>query len=608
MTAEVIWTTGAPVLRKDWDGAFYEVLSLNPAHVRMGRLNSGSAPLLANHDGSSLDSVLGVVTSARLSPSGGTARVRFAKGDPVAESVFNKMKQGVVRNVSVGYRVHKMEATKPAGDGTPTLLATDWEPYEISAVPMGADENARFRATEKQIMEDQKDETKSVVEMEQDRISGIRQLAKSLKFEPEFESQMIARGTSLSAARDQAVEILAKRSEGPPSSDRSYVEVGAGPSDKFLDGASAWLFERLGRNSPVQRAADARVRGFEKLNTDGGEFRGMSLFDLARESLERRGIRTRGMSRTTLMGTALTVRGGMATAGDFPVLLENVLNKLLLGAYQTTPDTWTKFCKTDTVPDFRTSNRYRTGSFSRLSTVAEGAEYTNLSIPDGEKQTISAQTKGNIISISRQALINDDLSSFADLAARLGRAGRLSIESDVYALLGQNGGLGSTQIDGNPFFYSGRGNVNSSGSALGVEGLDSDRVLLAQQTDPSGNELLDLKPAVLLVPIGIGGQARVVVGAKYDVTSGTTFEVPNKVYGLVRDVVDTARLTGTRRYLFADPGVSAAIVVAFLEGSGEAPYLEQHLGWRIDGTEMKVRLDYGVQFFDPRGAVTNAGV
>lgn len=49
------------------------------------------------------------------------------------------------------------------------------------------------------------------------------------------------------------------------------------------------------------------------------------------------------------------------------------------------------------------------------------------------------------------------------------------------------------------------------------------------------------------------------------------------------------------------------MVVAFLEGSGEAPYLEQQHGWRVDGTEWKARIDFKAQMFDPKGAVTNAG-
>ena len=66
------------------------------------------------------------------------------------------------------------------------------------------------------------------------------------------------------------------------------------------------------------------------------------------------------------------------------------------------------------------------------------------------------------------------------------------------------------------------------------------------------------------------------------------------------------RLSGTRRYLFAEPAVAPVIEVAFLDGNQE-PYIEQEMGFTVDGTRYKVRLDFGVAAIDYRGAVTNAG-
>jgi hypothetical protein len=113
---------------------------------------------------------------------------------------------------------------------------------------------------------------------------------------------------------------------------------------------------------------------------------------------------------------------------------------------------------------------------------------------------------------------------------------------------------------------------------------------------------------VLLLPIGLGGLARVINSSQYDTDIvANKFLVPNKVVGLFRGVVDTPRLTGTRRYLFADPALMPTIEVAFLDGVQE-PFLEMQEGWRVDGTEWKVRLDYGVAAVEFRGAETNAGV
>jgi hypothetical protein len=227
------------------------------------------------------------------------------------------------------------------------------------------------------------------------------------------------------------------------------------------------------------------------------------------------------------------------------------------------------------VPDFRPSNRYRTGSLSVLDSLNEHGEFKNKIIPDGQKSTISTGTKGNI-------------------------------EVDVYALLAQNTGLGPTQTDGQPFFHANRANVNATGSAITVAGINADAAVMRAQKDINSNEYLDLRPVALVVPVALRGDAVTINDAQFD-PADNKFQKPNYCRGMFREVVETPRLSGTRRYLFGDPGVAAAIVVAFLEGQDQAPVLESENGWRIDGVEWKVRLDYAAQMFDPKGAVTNAG-
>lgn len=637
-TVELVWTTGARVLRGVWE-RFWEELSISPKHVRMDRLKSGTAPLLDSHNGFDLRGVLGVVEKGWLKSKEkeGGARVRFATAavNPRAEEVFQGVKEGVIRNVSVGYRIHKMEKIADGEDKVPVFRAIDWEPYEISMVPMGADAGAGVRAEsaetnpcefvelaheERGMHENDAQvappsagqETRTVDEnavrqeamaAERKRSADIRSAARALGVSDEFTEKHIADGTGVDKFRALAIDEYAKEPPIVGDAGRVHAVPGGDERDKFMRGAEHWLIIRSAMGDTIVQAH--KKRG-ETLRLDPGEFRGMSLVELARHSLERQGIRTGGMSKVELVGKALTERsGGYATTSDFPVLLENVLRKSLLAAYAIAPDTWSLFCAVGSVSDFRAHNRYRQGTFGRLETVNEHAEYRNKDIPDGEKQTISATTKGNIIAITRQAIINDDMGAFTSLASRLGRAARLSIEMDVYDLLKANSGLGPTMGDGNPLFDAAHSNI-STGAALGVSGIDADRVVMASQTDVSGNEILDLRPAILVVPIGLGGDARVLNEAQYDVSVSNKFQVPNKVRGLFSTIVDTARLTGTRRYLFADPSVAPTIEVAFLDSQQE-PYMEMKEGWRVDGAEWKVRLDYGVAAVDYRGAVTNAG-
>ncbi len=641
-TVELVWTTGARVLRGYYD-RFWEELSLDPKHVRMGRLNNG-APFLEDHAGYSVAAVRGVVESAKLDGKRGTAVVRFAKAedDPEADKIFRKVKDGIIQNVSVGYRVHKLEKVEDGDDKIPVYRATDWEPYEISAVAMGADDGAGFRsekaeqpnpcifisrgtpqeessamnetekkaaddakaaeAAEQKRMADQKAVEAKAALAERERAAGIRHAVRAAKLDESLAEELVSKGTALDAARALVLDKLATASESVRT-EQHTVQITDDAKDKFLRGATAWLLEKGGARGTVERAVKAGA--LPSIELDPGEFRGMSLLELAKECLRRRGVKTTGMDKMKIVAEAFTRASGYGTTSDFAVLFENVMHKTLLGAYAVTPDTWSRFCKVETVPDFRPSNRFRTGSFGSLDSLNEHGEFKNKSIPDGQKTAISVATKGNMIALSRQAIINDDMSALSDLTQKLGRAARLSIEQDVYALLLENSGLGPTQSDSAAFFHANRANVGSS-SALSVAGIDADRVVMAQQMDISSNDYLDLRPAILLVPVGLGGAARVLNDAQYD-HDDTKLQKPNRVRGLFRDVIDTPRLSGTRRYLFADPSVAPAIVVAFLEGQGQAPVLESQDGWRVDGTEWKVRLDYMAQMFDPKGAVTNAG-
>jgi hypothetical protein len=145
-TVELVWSTGAAVKRADWvtERTYMEELSMAPAHVRMERLNGG-APLLNSHGRWGLTDVLGVVEKAWLDGGEGRAIVRFS-ARPDADAVWNDVRDGIIRNVSVGYKVHRFEETSKPGAAIPTFLAVDWEPEEISLVSVGADAGAGVRA------------------------------------------------------------------------------------------------------------------------------------------------------------------------------------------------------------------------------------------------------------------------------------------------------------------------------------------------------------------------------------------------------------------------------------------------------------------------------
>lgn len=385
-------------------------------------------------------------------------------------------------------------------------------------------------------------------------------------------------------------KLLAHLGAGATPIAGNHVVTLEDETDKFRAAATGALVVRAGFSTAEQRQV---VRA--------NPYRGYTLLDLAKHSLARAGIKTDGMDKMQIVAAAFT-----QSTSDFPVLLENTMHKVLQEAYGKAALTWNRFCNIGSVSDFRAHYRYRTGSFGVLDTVNELGEFKNKSIPDGEKASITAGTKGNIINLSRQMVVNDDLGAFVGLANSLGGAAARTVEVAVYALLAQNSGLGPTMSDTYTLFHANHGNL-TAGAALSVAAIDADRVAMGSQKDVSGNDYLSLTPAILLVALGLGGAGRALNAQEYDDDSNKQQRKPNVVRGLFRDVVDTPRMTGTRRYLFADPSIAPVLEVAFLDGQQE-PYLEMQDGFDVDGTRYKVRLDYGVAAVDYRGAVTNAGV
>lgn len=638
-TVDVVFGTDTPVRMYTWDGPVWEILSFERKHVKMDRLERG-APLLDNHSrwGSVDDTVVGVVENARVDGKQGYATVRFSN-DEKGKRLLEKVKDGILRNISVGYTVSKYERTKAEKPGEmDTLRAIDWTPYEISLVSVPADANAQVRSeagqdqfsevetiihsqTKIRTMDENTPATPATptpapapapaapavdaeqvraaaVKAERERVQGINAAVRAAKLSAEFGQRLIDEGTSLDNARAAIIDEWAKQETPAPTRSQNPAPTARVTADHETDNRREAITDALFlRADPIlaaKQVSDERKRQAQ-------QYRGLSLLDIARQSLERSGVNTSGMDKMELVKRAIT-----SSSSDFPVLLEGTNRRVLLAAYESMGDMWRRFCTVGSVGDFREYKRLRTGSFGNLDKIQENGEYKNKPIPDGESEKIYAETKGNTINVTRKMIVNDDLSAFTRLASMLGRAAARSIESDVFALFALNSGNGPVMGDGKTLFHADHGNIAATAAAPSVTSFDAARVQMALQKDPSGNDFLDLRPALWLGPIALGGNARVVNDNQYDPDVTNKFQVANKVRGLVGDIIDTPRLSGTAWYMLANPSDEPVFEVAFLDGV-QTPYLEQQETFDVDGIRWKIRLDYGVGGIGWRGIVKNAG-
>lgn len=411
----------------------------------------------------------------------------------------------------------------------------------------------------------------------------------------DLQDKLIAEGTSVAEAVSRILDKIGEGSEplgngqgvlNTPVQHPRAPFVTHDARDKFIAGASEALLIRAGvaKNDPKN------------------EFRPMRLATLAESCLVRAGLDIgRYPNELALVKAAMT-----HTSSDFPVLLENALNKTLLEAYSVASDTWRQWCAVGTVSDFRPYKRLRMGSFGNLDALGEGGEYKHKAIPDATAETVSIGTKANTITLTRQAIINDDLGGFIRIGQMLARSAARSIEKDAYDLLVSNPALDS---DSTALFHANHGNLHTSGSAAAITmtSLDAARSAIKIQKDRSGNDYIGItEPFLLLCPVAKAGAARVANESEFDPDTANKLNRANITRGIFRAIIDTPYLSGNAWYLLADPAQFPTLEVLFLNGV-QTPFTEQEEQTNIDGVTWKVRLDYGVNVVDYVGAFKNDG-
>jgi hypothetical protein len=327
------------------------------------------------------------------------------------------------------------------------------------------------------------------------------------------------------------------------------------------------------------------------------QFLGMSISDVAKECLRRSGVPTTGMSAAAIITRA---GQGLHSTADFPAVMLDVINKTLRPAYQAAPSGLKQLAREKTAPDFRVQYRIQLDSLSfQLLQVPETGEFKYDTMAD-TKASYAIATYGRIFGISRQAMINDDLGAFTDIAARLGQAAASFEAQQLVNLLVSNNGAGPTMDDGLPMFHASHGNLAATGAVVSSTTLSAARLAMRRQKSPTGG-VIDVTPAVLVVPPELETNAEQMLS-----TIQATKTTDTNIFDILRLVVEPRFTNTTAWYLVAEPARIDGIEYAYLSGYA-GPQTESRAGFEIDGIQVKVRLDYGAGAIDHRGWYRNPG-
>lgn len=623
---EVVWSIGAAGLRFDWlDGGYYtEELSMDAGAVRLGRLNAGAC-LLDSHSTYSLSSVLGSVVpdSVRIENGEGLCRVRLARTPDVADTVA-KIIDGHIRSLSVSYNVFEFQRTEREGE-YPHMLATDWEPVELSFVTVPFDAAAQVRQRSAAQGGDhpctirgaaapnpENEMPDPVIEPAADPAPATPPVAAPAPAPVvENRSAPVITATRIFERCGRAPDLgdtfareLIERNEATPLTEVDFeraisdrlIESRALPNIDVRAGRSGTESEGYRRaiEAAVVLRADPSAQVPEADAAAAREFRGMSMMEMARDYCQRTGIGVFGGNKLEIAGAALGLRYGAHTTSDFANALSSAAGKRVRAAYEAAPQTFGPIVSRGTLPDFKDTNIIGLGDAPSLLLVRENAEFTYGAMSD-TGMTYRLQTYGRIIAITRQAVINDDKRLFSRIPTQFGFKAR-DLESDlVWGLVISN----PTMADGYALFSSQHGNLGT-GAAITVASVAAGRTAMAQQRSAEGG-FITVRPTYLVV-----GPAKQTEAEQFlTAVAATQTTAVNPFAGKLQLIVEP-RITDNSWYLVADPSSIDTIELSHLEGQ-EGVFIETQAGFDVDGIKTKARLDVGAATIDFRGFYRNPG-
>lgn len=414
---------------------------------------------------------------------------------------------------------------------------------------------------------------------ERTRAADIRTAVRSGGLDVEYAETLVNSDVTVDAARAAVLEKLAARTASTPVSSRADIEMVGDETES--------------RREFMATAIMHRANPSHKLDDGARQFAGLSMIELARDCLELRGIKTRGMDKLQLAQRAFE------GTSDLPSVLAAVANKSLRQAYLSAPRTFTPWARQASAADFKTISRTNLSDAPALEKVNENGEFKRGSVTDG-KETYQLATVGKIIGFTRQSIINDDLNALTRVPA-LFAAAAANYESDtVYGIVTANAALSDTIA----LFHANHANLTGTGTVLSITSLGIARALLRKQTTPQG-AVMNLQPKFLIVPAALETIANQYVSQAYVAAKSADY---NPFAGALQ-VIAEARLdanSATAWYLAADSNQIDTVEYCYLEGQNGV-YIETRQGFEVDGMEIKARLDFAAKAIDYRGLYKNVG-
>lgn len=283
--------------------------------------------------------------------------------------------------------------------------------------------------------------------------------------------------------------------------------------------------------------------------------------------------------------TEKAVRAAFSNA-DIPNVLSNVAHKFVLAGFGAVGEGWREIARPIAVTDFKSVKGVRLVMGGVLKPLAKGGELQHVDLSD-ETRSVQAATKGSIVGITREDLINDDLSVLSTIPERFGQMAGRTINKDVFAAL-------STTADDYGASETGAmslANVAKAyAAAMGITDANGDPI------GPMPDKIL-CSASNYITALNIY-QSELITGASSE--KGKT----NVMRGVLQPIT-SPYLTGTAYWLFNS--AFPLVDVAFLNGV-QAPVVETaNADFNQLGIQMRCYFDYGASAGELKAALYSTG-
>jgi hypothetical protein len=619
---EVVFATENPVVMYNYQlGTFKEILSMDPAHIRLKRFQRGIS-LLDNHDrhGSVKKVVLGAAIYKGIEKNEGICRAILSERED-NQGLILDVKKGIIKETSVGYRVFKYEELTLPGEEMRTLKAIDWEPFELSLTPVGNDEDSMTRSKKNNeenefeiISREDSLKTRSqeadpaaepvivpapvvtepvaapvevpaavpvlevepvanpvdhsaAIASEQARCLEINDSCRRLGLKDEFARKLVTDKTPIENARK--LIINQKAEENGSMNPNTNVTVVAD--------------ERDAKRGLAEKAISLRLGLFTgTVENEVGALRHLTLTELAKEI----NPALRSMSKKEI------AQRSMHSTSDFPLLFGNVANKSLAKAYAVAPKTFLPFVNKVNLSDYKESSKIKFGEAPELKAIAEGGEYEFGTIGEGsEKMKLSKY--GRKIRITEEMFINDDLGALASLPVKFGNASARLESALVYGILTGNPNM----ADGVALFHANHGNLGTAGAPSETTFDEMVQKFLEQA---EGGQLLNILPKFVIGGPKNRTQLMKMIASLSAVGKSGDVNIFQNAYDLIID----ANITNKLWFGAADPSQIETIDIGYLDGM-EGPEVKSIADEANDSILLKCKHVFVAKAVESKGLFKN---